>query len=244
VKRLERKVAIITGAASGQGAAESELFAAEGARVVLTDVNEQPGRDKAERIGNAAIFIHHDVTDPISWQSVVSTALDAFGGIDILINNAGVYIPRTFQATDQSLLDLHYKINVLAPFLGMRAVYPVMQKAGGGAIVNVASGAGTRGYPGMAAYAASKWMLRGLSRCAAIDLAEYKIRVNGLLPGLIDTPMLAGNSKEHMDYLASLPPTKRLGTSEEVALAALYLVSHEASYVTGTDLAVCGGLTA
>jgi 3alpha(or 20beta)-hydroxysteroid dehydrogenase len=244
MNRLQGKVAIITGAASGQGSAESKLFAAEGARIVVTDVNDMQGIETADRIGRAAMFVHHDVTDASSWRNVVLKTLEAFGGIDILINNAGVYMPKTFQETDESLLDLHYRVNVLGPFLGMQAVYPVMFKAGGGAIVNVASGAATRGYPGLAAYAASKWMLRGLSRCAAVDLAGSKIRVNGILPGLIDTPMLAGNSKEYIDYITSLPPTKRLGTSDEVALAALYLASDEASYVTGAELAVCGGLTA
>jgi 3alpha(or 20beta)-hydroxysteroid dehydrogenase len=104
---------------------------------------------------------------------VVLKTLEAFGGIDILINNAGVYMPKTFQETDESLLDLHYRANVLGPFLGMQAVYPVIFKAGGGAIVNVASGAATCGYPGLAAYAASKWMLRGLSRCAAADSTTW-----------------------------------------------------------------------
>jgi 3alpha(or 20beta)-hydroxysteroid dehydrogenase len=175
---------------------------------------------------------------------VVSAALEAFGDVDILINNAGVYMPKTFQETDQHLFDLHYRVNALGPFLGMQAVHSVMREAGGGAIVNVASGAATRGYPGLFAYAASKWMLRGLSRCAAVDLAGSNIRVNGILPGLIDTQMLSGNSKEYIDYITSLPPTKRLGTAEEVALAALYLASDEASYVTGAEIAVCGGLTA
>jgi 3alpha(or 20beta)-hydroxysteroid dehydrogenase len=243
MNRLRGKVAIITGAARGQGAAESKLFAAEGARVVVTDVNDRQGRETAEQIGKAAIFVHHDVTDPASWRDVVLAALEAFGVVDVLINNAGVYIPKTFQETDQDLLDLHYRVNVLGSFLGMQAVHRVMLEAGGGAIVNVASGAGTRGYPGLFAYAGSKWMLRGLSRCAAVDLAESKIRVNGILPGLIDTPMLAGN-KKYFDYITSLPPTKRLGTAEEVALAALYLASDEASYVTGAEIAVCGGLTA
>ena len=118
-----------------------------------------------------------------------------------------------------------------------------MLASGGGAIVNVASSAATRGYPGMLAYSSSKWMLRGLSRCAAIDLAESSIRVNGILPGLIDTRMLSGNN-EYTKYLASLPPSKRFGTAEEVAFAALYLAADEASYVTGAELAVCGALTA
>jgi 3alpha(or 20beta)-hydroxysteroid dehydrogenase len=244
MNRLQGKVAVITGAARGQGAAEARLFAAEGARVVVTDVNDQQGRETAAEIGESAIFVHHDVSDPAAWDGVVSATLEAFGGLDILVNNAGVYKPKAFQETDQALLDLHYKVNVLGPFLGMQAVYPIMQKAGGGAIVNIASGAGARGYPGMFAYAGSKWMLRGLSKCAAVDLAENRIRINTILPGLIDTPMLGENSKEYFDYITSLPPMKRLGAADEVAMAALYLVSDEASYVTGAEIAVCGGLMA
>ena len=243
MNRLQGKVAIITGAAGGQGAAESRLFAAEGAQVVLTDVNEERGFETADQIGKSATFIRHDVTDPVSWRGVLSAARETFGVVDILINNAGVYMPKSFQETDQTLLDLHYSVNVLGAFLGMQAVYPIMLAAGGGAIINIASGAATRGYPGMFAYAASKWMLRGLSRCAAVDLAESKIRVNCILPGLIDTQMLTG-SQEYINYVTSLPPFKRLGTAEEVALAALYLASDEASYVAGAELAVCGGLTA
>jgi 3alpha(or 20beta)-hydroxysteroid dehydrogenase len=243
MNRLNGKVAIVTGAARGQGAAEARLFAAEGAQVVLTDVDEKEGIQIAAEIGKAAFFIRHDVTDAAAWRSVVSATREAFGRADILINNAGVYIPKRFQETDQNLLDLHYRVNVLGPFLGMQAVYPLMLASGGGAIINVASSAATRGFPRMLAYSSSKWMLRGLSRCAAVDLAESKIRVNDILPGLIDTRMLAGN-QEYINYLASLPPSKRLGTTEEVAFAALYLASDEASYVTGAELAICGGLTA
>jgi len=242
--RLQDKVAIITGAASGQGAAEARLFVAEGARVVMSDLNDIMGRELAAELGGRALFMRQDASDPASWRDVVSGALDAFGGVDILINNAGVYRPKTFQETDRELLDLHYQVNVLAPFLGMQAVWPIMRDAGGGVIVNVASAAGLGGYPGLFAYSGSKWMLRGLSKCAAIDLAPSKIRVNSLLPGLIDTPMLAGQGQEVLDFMSTLPPMKRLGTAEEVALAALYLASDEAAYVTGAELAVCGGLGA
>jgi 3alpha(or 20beta)-hydroxysteroid dehydrogenase len=243
MNRLKGKVAIVTGAARGQGAAESRLFAAEGAQVVLTDVDEREGAQVAEEIGNAALFLRHDVTAAASWRSVVTTTRETFGRLDILLNNAGIYIPKPFQETDQNLLDMHYRVNVLGPFLGMKEVFPLMLESGGGAVINVASSAATRGYPCMLAYSSSKWMLRGLSRCAAIDLAESSIRVNGILPGLIDTGMLSG-SKDYINYLASLPPSKRLGTAEEVAFAALYLASDEASYVTGAELAVCGALTA
>jgi 3alpha(or 20beta)-hydroxysteroid dehydrogenase len=244
MSRLQNKVAIITGAASGQGAAEAKLFAAEGANVVVTDVNGREGRKVAETIGTRALFIHHDVTDAGSWQSVITATLKTFGSIGILINNAGVYKPKPFQETDAALLDFHYRVNVLGVFLGMQAVYPIMLKAGGGAIVNISSGAGARGYPGLFAYAGSKWMVRGLSKCAAVDLAKSQIRVNAILPGLIDTPMLGENSPEYLKQLTQLVPVGRLGSVAEVAEAALYLASDAASYVSGAELTVCGALMA
>jgi 3alpha(or 20beta)-hydroxysteroid dehydrogenase len=242
--RLKDKVAIITGAASGQGAAEARLFAAEGARVVVADVNETEGARVAAEIGKAAIFLRLDVSDENSWAQVVEQTLAQFGRIDILINNAGVYRPRPFQETDRALLDLHYKVNVLGVFLGMKSVEAAMLAGGGGAIVNTSSGAGARGYPGMLAYAASKWAVRGLSKCAAVDLATSGIRVNTLLPGLVDTPMLAENTPEYLEMISKLPPAGRLGTAEEVAEAALYLASDAASYTMGAEIAVCGGLMA
>jgi 3alpha(or 20beta)-hydroxysteroid dehydrogenase len=140
------------------------------------------------------------------------------------------------------LLDLHYRVNVRGVFLGMHTVYQTMIEAGGGAIVNIASGAGARGYPGLFAYAGSKWMARGLTKCAAVDLAKSAVRVNAILPGLIDTPMLGENSPEYLRQLTQMVPMGRLGSAEEVAEAALYLASDAASYVSGAEIAVCGAL--
>ena len=242
--RLANKVAIITGAASGQGAAEARLFAAEGARVVVTDVNEKTAQAVAKEIGANAIAVKLDVTDEAGWKKVVEATLAAFGRIDILVNNAGVYKPRPIQQTDRALMDLHYNVNVVGTFLGMQAVREVMRDGGGGAIVNIASGAGTRGFPGMLAYSGSKFMVRGISRCAAIDLAADKIRVNLVLPGIIDTPMLAENPPEVLAAFPTMSPAQRLGTVEEIAEAVLFLASDAASYVMGAELSVCGGLMA
>ncbi len=242
--RLANKVAIITGAASGQGAAEARLFAAEGARVVVTDVNEKTAQAVAKEIGANAIAVKLDVTDEAGWKKVVEATLAAFGRIDILVNNAGVYKPRPIQQTDRALMDLHYNVNVVGTFLGMQAVREVMRDGGGGAIVNIASGAGTRGFPGMLAYSGSKFMVRGISRCAAIDLAADKIRVNLILPGIIDTPMLAENPPEVLAAFPTMSPAQRLGTVEEIAEAVLFLASDAASYVMGAELSVCGGLMA
>ena len=242
--RLKNKVAIITGAAGGQGKAEAVLFAAEGAKVAVTDINDAGARAVAAQLGDAAISIRHDVSDHSSWANVVSRTLAAFGRIDILVNNAGVYKPRSFQETDQQLLDFHYRVNVLGVFLGMQAVHQPMLDAGGGSIVNTASGAGMRGYAGMLAYSGSKWMVRGISKCAAVDLAADKIRVNVILPGLIDTAMLNENPPEVLEMMKSWPPAKRMGTVEEIAEAALYFASDASTYTMGAEIAVCGALTA
>jgi 3alpha(or 20beta)-hydroxysteroid dehydrogenase len=244
MSRLDGKVAIITGAGSGQGAAEARLFASEGARVVVTDINELSAQAVASQIGPQAMALKHDVAEEADWERVAAAALSAFGKVDILINNAGVYKPRPLQETDRALLDLHYRVNVVGVFLGMQAVRRAMQEGGGGSIVNIASGAGVRGYPGMLAYSGSKWMVRGLSHCAAVDLAADKIRVNLILPGIIDTPMLAENPPEVLAQFPNMPPMRRLGTADEVANAVLFLASDEASYVTGTEFSVCGGLMA
>jgi 3alpha(or 20beta)-hydroxysteroid dehydrogenase len=244
MNRLQNKIAIITGAASGQGAAEAKLFASEGAKVVLTDINAHEGTRLATEIGRLARFVEHDVADQSAWKRVIEVTLESFGKPSVLINNAGVYRPKSFQETDGELLDLHYRVNVRGVFLGMQAVYPQMLDAGGGSIVNIASGAGARGYPGLFAYAGSKWMVRGLSKCAAVDLAKSGIRVNAILPGLIDTPMLGENSPEYLRQLAQMVPMGRFGTAEEVAEAALFLASDAAAYISGTDLTVCGALMA
>lgn len=242
--RLTGKVAIVTGAGGGQGAAEASLFVAEGATVVLTDIDDARGRAVADGLGAAARFMHHDVSSRDDWQIVVEETLSTFGRLDILINNAGVYKPKGFDETDQALMDLHYRVNVLGVFHGMKAVRQALTDVGGGRIVNVASGAGLRGYPGMFAYAASKWAVRGLSKCAAVELAASGIRVNAILPGLIDTPMLGENSEEYMQSLIRFIPIGRLGGSEEIAEAALFLASDASSYVTGAELVVCGGMMA
>ena len=242
--RLAGKVAIITGAGSGQGAAEARLFAAEGAKVVVSDINEPAARAVAAEIGAAAIAVRHDVSEEADWAHVVAEARRAFGAVNVLVNNAGVYKPRPLQDTDRALLDLHYKVNVVGVFLGMNAVRQAMRDAGGGSIINIASGAGLKGFAGMFAYSGSKWMVRGITRCAALDLADDKIRVNVVLPGIIDTPMLAENPPEVLAAFPSMPPARRLGTADEIAQAVLFLASDEASYVMGAELSVCGGLMA
>jgi 3alpha(or 20beta)-hydroxysteroid dehydrogenase len=238
---LSGKVAIITGGSRGQGAAEARLFASEGARVVITDVNDA-GRELAAEIGEAAFFKHHDVSDEASWADTVAETLQRFGRVDILVNNAALYEPATLTDTTRELWDLIYRVNQLGVFLGMKAVANAMAEGGGGSIVNISSQAGISKGPGMFAYGSSKWAVRGMSQYAALDYAPLKIRVNAIFPGAIDTPMLLKNPPEFMEMVKANIPMKRLGTPLEIANVALFLASDASSYMTGSEIAVNGGL--
>lgn len=237
------KTAIITGAARGQGAAEAKLFAASGANVVLTDILDQ-GAALSDEIGFKACFVKHDVTSESDWTRVVNEALRRFGSIDVLVNNAGIYKPKSFADTDAENFSLHYRVNQLGAFLGMKAVLAPMKAKGKGSIVNVSSGSALVGTPGMFGYASSKWALRGMSRCAARDLAPFGIRVNVLLPGLIDTPMAESNSEEMKAMFISMIPAGRFGQASEVAQMALFLASDLSEYITGGEFKIDGGLNA
>ena len=239
--RLEGKVAIVTGAARGQGEAEARLFAAEGAKVLLADVLDEEGEQVAADIGDAAAFAHLDVTDEDQWATAVAAAEERFGPVSVLVNNAGVLHFKAVHKIDPDDFDRVMRINVRGVFLGIRSVTPSMARAGGGSIVNISSTAGLQGQPALGAYVASKWAVRGLSKTAAIDLGAKGIRVNSVHPGGIDTPMIAGTDPEAPFYTRL--PVGRIGRPSEVASAVLYLASDEASYVTGAELAVDGGAT-
>src|SRR5882724_11101577 len=241
MKALDGKTAIITGAARGQGAAEARLFVAEGAKVVLTDVNSD-GTALARELGDHAHFILHDVADPEGWKAVVDATLRWSSRLDILVNNAGVYRPATLRDTDQALWDLHYRVNQLGVFLGMRSVVDGMVASGGGSIVNVSSNAGMKNVGGMFAYATSKWAVRGMSKLAATELAPSKIRVNSVHPGLIDTPMLGANDAERMKMFEAMIPLGRVGSADEVSRLVAFLASDSASYITGAEITIDGGI--
>lgn len=242
--KLKGKVAIITGASGGQGSAEARLFAAEGAKVVLTDVMPE-GREIAEEIGQNAIFVSHDISDEAAWTEVVDAALSAFRSIDILINNAATYRAETLQDTDLALFERLLKINVVGTFLGMRAVIDPMTAAGGGSIVNVASAEANLGLPGSFPYGTTKWAVRGMTKTAAADLARHNIRVNSLHPGLTDTAMpRKGLPQDKLDfYVDQAIPLRRWGQPIEMARAALFLASDDAGYMTGSEIHVDGGIT-
>ena len=242
--RLDGKVALISGAARGQGAAEARQFTAAGARVVVSDVLLEEGRNLVRELGDAAAFAGLDVTSEQDWGRAVRFAVETFGQLDVLVNNAGIYSVGPLVEESAESFERHFRVNQLGVFLGMRAAAPELAKTGSGSIVNTSSGGGLRGGPNVISYAATKWAVRGMTKCAAIELAPLGIRVNSIHPGLIDTPMIAGNPREQIEFYAGLAPLKRLGLPEEIAAAAAFLASDAASFITGAELAVDGGATA
>ncbi|MBP0593287.1 glucose 1-dehydrogenase [Paraburkholderia sp. LEh10] len=238
---VQDKVVIVTGAASGQGAAEAKLFAEQGAKVVVTDIDER-GEEIAARFGGRGLFVRHDVGDEAGWGEVMRQTLDRFEQIDVLVNNAGVFKPASLTDTDVPLWQLHYRANQLGVFLGMRAASEIMVKNGGGVIINVCSNAALNNVPGIFAYASTKWAVRGMSKLAASEFAALGIRVNSIYPGIIDTPMLGQNSAEQLNHYKGMIPMQRLGTPDEVARLVLFLASDEASYITGAEVTIDGGI--
>ena len=243
--RLEGKTALISGGARGQGAAEARLFAEEGANVVLTDVLDEDGERTADAIG--ADYLHHDVTSEQEWAAAVAHAVALHGGIDVLINNAGIYIETSLLGGDLEQYRRVIEVNQIGVFLGMREVAPVMIERGGGSIVNISSVAGMRAAGGSFAYSASKWAVRGMTRAAAGALGRYGIRVNSIHPGVIDTPMLDETrmaTPGSMEELLERIPLGRIAQPEEVAKLALFLASDDSAYSTGSEFIIDGGLLA
>jgi 3alpha(or 20beta)-hydroxysteroid dehydrogenase len=244
---LDGKIAIITGAARGQGAAAARLFVAEGARVVIGDVLDDAGKELADSLGAAAIFRHLDVASEDDWRSVVDEAVETFGGIDILVNNAGIL--RFAALPDMPLEDYMriVTINQVGTFLGMRAVAKPMMAAKRGSIVNISSVEGLAGMPYLTAYTATKFAIRGMTKVAALELGPHGIRVNSVHPGMIETDMVrdaAGGHDIDLSPAAKRIALRRMGQSEDIAEVVLFLASDRSSYVTGAELAADGGATA
>lgn len=243
--RLSSKVAIITGGSRGIGEAAARLFVQEGAKIVIGDIREEAGRALAEELGEDARFERLDVTSAEDWQRVVETTVASLGGIDALINSAGIYETCPILETSQELFEQTFRINQLGPFLGIRAVTPAMQARGGGAIVNLSSTSGLRGNQYSIAYGSTKWAVRGMSKIAAVELGEHNIRVTSVHPGLIDTPM----NQEHMGNERIISrgratPLGRHGQPGEVAEMLAFLVSDAASYCSGGEYTVDGAYSA
>lgn len=244
--RLSGKVCIITGAARGMGEATARLFAKEGAKVAMGDVMVAEGEATAKDIGESAFFQKLDVSDDANWASFVAAVLDKFGKIDALINNAGLVHFTPIEMLKPEDFQRILGVNTLGPILGTKHVVPSMKKNGGGSIVNISSVDGLRGANGLTCYTASKWALRGVTKCHAYELGTSGIRVNSIHPGGVDTPMgnSAGRPKSEVNQVFRRIPLGRIGDASEIANASLFLASDEASYITGAELAVDGGWTA
>ena len=243
--RLAGKVAIVTGAAMGQGAGIARAYVEEGARVVLADVAKEAGQELAAELGDDAHFVQHDVSDALSWKSVVQATQERFGPVSVLANNAGILRFGQIDAMAQSDVEALFRVNQLGCFLGMQAVVPTMRAHGGGSIVNASSVEGLAGMAGCTAYAATKWAIRGMTKCAAMELGPQGIRVNSVHPGMIDTPMTRVHGGDAaMEYGASRVPLRRVGHPADVAPLYVFLGSDESAYINGAEISVDGGVTA
>ena len=241
--RLDGKVALITGGARGQGAAEGKLFRAEGAEVYLTDVLVDEGIETAAKIG--ATFIEHDVTDSDAWTAIVKRIENEHAHLDVLINNAGIFHMMGMADTERELWDRTIAINQTGAFLGLQAVAAIMTRQKSGSIINISSIAGLRGSGGAFAYGASKWAVRGMTKSAAQELSPHGIRVNSIHPGIIETAMVDEFSRKGInENVRQQIPMGHYADASEVANLALFLASDESTYCSGSEFVVDGGMTA
>ena len=248
--RLDGKVALISGGARGQGAAEARLFAWEGAKVVFGDVLDDEGKKVEAEIaesGGDALYVHLDVTSEADWRAAVETAVSRYGKLDLLVNNAGIVLRKGIEDTTEEEWDRVMAVNSKGVFLGTKHAIPAMRRAGGGSIVNISSTAGLVGSGlGLAAYSATKGSVRLFTKSTAIQHARDNIRCNSVHPGPIDTPMLreAWDDPTRREERIGRVPLGRIGTTEDIAYGVLFLASDEASFMTGSELVIDGGSTA
>jgi len=240
MSRLDAKVALVTGAARGIGAAITHALVDAGAEVVIADVLDADGEALAARIGRAASYIHLDVTKPAEWAAAVDLAQRNFGRFDVLVNNAGISTYGLVENLSHADWEKTIAVNLSGVFNGIQAVIPALRSAGGGSIVNISSAAGLLGYTGLPAYVASKWGVRGLTKAAALELARDRIRVNSVHPGFIGTPL----SKAGPPPPSSLLPLGRIGEPKEVADLVVFLASDASAFSTGSEFVLDGGQTA
>jgi 3alpha(or 20beta)-hydroxysteroid dehydrogenase len=246
--RLDGRVAIITGAAGGQGAAEARLVVEQGGRAVIGDIDDAAGETLAKELGDAAVFHHLDVCSEDDWRAALETGVSSFGSVNALVNNAGIsYPPKSIIKTPVDEYRRVIEVNQIGAYTGIHVVAPAIIAAGGGSIVNVSSVNGFVGAWGIAAYASSKFALRGLTRVAAIELARKGVRVNSIHPGPIDTPMLRGGLPEGSDPVEAMSrviAAGRVGTVDEVAAMVAFLLSDDSSFCYGSEFVLDGGYLA
>ncbi|MDY6842067.1 MAG: glucose 1-dehydrogenase [Pseudomonadota bacterium] len=250
MKRVNGKVALVTGGAMGMGKSHSELLAAEGANVFVCDIDVEKGKEVVEEIrrqGGNAEFLRLDVSNEADWSAAIKSVKEKAGRLDILVNNAGILVLKPVHETSNEEWDRVFDINVRGTFLGIREAVPLMRESGGGSIINISSIYGIVGAPNSGAYIASKGAVRLMTKSCAVDLAEFDIRVNSVHPGVIDTPMT--KDLLHVDEATRqslLGPTlmNRPSKPEEISKAVLFLASDESSFVHGAEIVVDGGYTA
>lgn len=238
---LTGRVAVITGAAGGQGRSHAQLFHALGADLVLTDLDADAVRAFAAEFGDRAVGIAHDVSSAEAWAEVARIAEERFGRVDVLVNNAGFCPEGPLTETTEKVIRLTLDVNLIGPMLGVQALLPLM--GDGASIVNIASTAGVAGYANRVPYSASKWGLRGVSKALARELAGSGVRVNTVCPGAVDTPMISEDTRAGVGFIARIP-IPRAGRPEEISNLVAYLASDASSYCTGQDFVIDGGQVA
>lgn len=237
--RLNGKIALISGGARGMGAAHARAMVAEGANVVIGDLLDDEGEALAAELGPSVTYVHLDVTKPADWDAAVATAIETYGKLDVLVNNAGIVNYGPIEEYSHADWDKIIAVNLTGVFNGMKAAIPALQQTEGGSIINISSIAGMRGYPDLPGYTASKFGVRGLTKAAALDLGKYGIRVNSIHPGTIRTAMTSG-SPQPTEHIA----LDRIAEPSEIASLVVFLASDESSFSTGSEFVADGGETA
>lgn len=241
--RLKEKVAIITGGAAGMGETHVRLFIKEGAKVVFTDLNAEKGQALADELGENTLFVQHNVTDEAGWRNLVTQTEEIYGPVNILVNNAGISPVLSLEHSSVEDYMNVVNINQVSVFLGMKYVVPSMKKTDNGSIINVSSINGLTG--GVIGYTDTKFAVRGMTKAAAKELAQYGIRVNSVHPGVINTPMVQESGAfEQIQAMVQMIPLKRMSEPDEISQLVLFLASDDSSYSTGSEFIADGGITA